>query len=118
MASKHKPLSFTPKDGGVLLGRHSHEVAGFPNYVIKRDFRRDFDAEIRAEGYVPFQTNFDSVGDQPYPQRQGDSETFNAITLIHQARRPNGATAVIAGTESTIYRHYASGEDGYIDDSD
>lgn len=118
MASKHKPLSFTPKDGGVLLGRHSHEVAGFPNYVIKRDFRRDFDAEIRAEGYVPFQTNFDSVGDQPYPQRQGDDETFNAITLIHQARRPNGATAVIAGTESTIYRHYASGEDGYYEASD
>ncbi len=118
MPSRNKPLSFTPTDGGQLFSRRSHEQAGFKNYVIKRDWRRDLDQEIRAEGHVYFQTNFDETGDQPYPQRQNDAETFNPITLLHQARRPNGETAVIAGTPSTLYRHYASGNDGYIEDGD
>lgn len=118
MANRNKPISFPIQSGGQLMSRHSHELAGFGNFVIKRDFRRDFDAEIRAEGTVFYQTNFDAVGDQPYPQRQGESETFRPITLLHQARRPNGQTGTIAGTYSTLYRHYASADSAYIEDAE
>lgn len=118
MANKNKPITFAVQSGGQLNSRRSHEQAGFANYVVKRDFRRDLDAEIRAEGSVYFQTNFETLGDQPYPQRQGGSETFLPITLLHQARRPNGQTATIAGTYATLYRHYASGEDAYVADAE
>lgn len=71
MANKNKPLSFSPKDGGQLMTRASAEVAGFGHYTIKRDFRRDFDQDIRAEGHSLFRPNLEiEIGDQPYPQRQ------------------------------------------------
>lgn len=71
MANQNKPRSFTPRDGGRLISRADWAQPGFANYVVKRDFRRDLDQEIRREGNDYFHPNLDAeVGDQPWPQRQ------------------------------------------------
>lgn len=71
MANQNKPRSFTPRDGGRLISRADWAQPGFANYVVKRDFRRDLDQEIRREGHDYFHPNLDAeVGDQPWPQRQ------------------------------------------------
>ena len=47
-----------------------------------------------------------------YPANIGEARTytlieFAPITLIHEARRPNGQKAIIVGTPTTLYRYFA-----------
>jgi hypothetical protein len=57
-----------------------------------------------------------AVGDEiwvsPKPENIGDPRTYHLyeyapITLIHEARRPNGQKALIVGTPTTLYRFFA-----------
>ncbi len=46
-----RPIEIKPASGGKLMYSLSSEAAGLSNYHIKRDFRRCYDREIRAEGH-------------------------------------------------------------------
>ncbi len=57
-----------------------------------------------------------AIGDEiwvsPKPEAIGEARTYHLyeyapITLIHEARRPNGQKAVIVGTPTTLYRFFA-----------
>lgn len=109
-------------------------TAGLANYVVKKDFRRQDEREIRAEGYDYFWPNtsapYDSdPGNQPFPvQAIGAKLTppdTEQINLVHMAVRPNGEVALIVGTPTTLYRYngfsepvFAVGGDDCSADSD
>jgi hypothetical protein len=127
MASVIIPIE--PSAGGRLRTRLSAERPGALDYTIKRDWRRELDQEIRREGFDYFYFDpSNPIGNQPFPQRQGLLETKLPITLIHEAHNPKGETAVVCGTETTIYvlnpgaenKPYiepgASPDDAYIND--
>lgn len=92
-----KPIEIHPAQGGKLMTGVSAETAGAANWTIKRDWRRDLEVEMRAEGYDLFAPN-PAAPDQPPTNRQ-------PITLIAMARRPNGQIAIVVGTQSTIWRY-------------
>ena len=87
---------------------------GITNWVVKRDWRRDFDVEMRAEGHDLF-----------VPNRLLPSQPPTAgapITLVAMGRRPNGQVAVVVGTQTTIWRYIGVAdqdwewvEEGYVD---
>lgn len=111
----YKPLTSRPANGGKLITRASGDVVGPYDYTVKRDFRRDLDREVRREGYDYFWPNKAiALGQQPYPNYPNTDEP---ITLLHLARRPNGKTAVIAGTPTTLYRYFALENGAYIETS-
>ncbi len=102
MASIVIPIE--PSAGGRLRTRLSAERPGALDYTIKRDFRRELDQEIRREGFDYFYFDpSNDIGNQPFPQRQGTLETKLPITLIHEAHNPKHETAVVCGTETTLY---------------
>ncbi len=88
----------------------SSDTAGMANYVVKRDWRRDLDQEVRSEGYVWFEPNPASGTPHDFPG------TNEPITLIVMARSPLGQTAVIVGTQSSIYRYYGLENGNYVED--
>jgi len=101
-----------------LITRLSSDAVGIGNYTTKRDFRRDFDQDMRREGYDYFWpvTSGDFLldpGTQPFPN-EGTSE---AITLVHHARRPNGRHTVLVGTKTKLWRFNGT-EDGRYTDED
>jgi hypothetical protein len=91
----------------------SHENVGAANYTIKRNWRRKLDREIRSEGFAKFCPKLIG-GIIPMPA------TVDDITLSLMMRHPNGRTAIIVGTATTIWR-YSGAEDplyvaaGYAD---
>lgn len=90
----------------------SADSAGVLNYTVKRDFRRVLDREIRAEGNDYFRPNTSiPLGDQPFPNSPNTTEP---ITLEVMARQPNGRTAVIAGTPTTLFRFFALDNGAYF----
>jgi hypothetical protein len=102
------------------MTRTSREKAGVANYTVKRDFRRDFDVEMRREGYYPFWPNRTqplSGGGlaQNIPAGVPGSLGNLPITQVHMTRLPNGQTAVLAFTATTIYRYYAQENGPYMD---
>lgn len=115
-----RPIEITPARGGRLMSSLSAENAGIFNYVTKRDWRRYLDREIRAEGYDLFNPN--PLVEAPEPPSGGEPITLNA-----QVRSPNGRTAFVVGTATTLWRYfgvengeyYVEGvvEDGYFDDN-
>lgn len=66
-----KPIVATPESGGRLITRRSNVAGGIHNYVLKRDFRRDMDKEIRQEGDALWHPNLSvDIGKQPSPLDQ------------------------------------------------
>lgn len=107
MAAKFKSALFKPKDGGQLFTALSAETAGIANYVEKQDWRRDLDVEVRREGHEYFQPEGAYAAAFP--------GTTDALSLIHMARRPNGDVAIIAATETSIFRYRGSDDMTYVD---
>lgn len=111
MPASYAPVTAEPRQGGALNTQYSFENVGAANYVVKRDWRRSFDAEIRREGHAFFQPNSAALGTQPYPE----GGPGNPIVLVHTCRRANGQIATIAGTQTTLYRYF-SFDDGNVYD--
>lgn len=110
---RFRSVTVKPSQGGELLSRVSEAEAGVENYTVKRDWRRDLDREIKREGYDWFWGNQErDLGTQPYP---GGIDAGEEINLLHSARRPNGKTAVVAGTKTKLYR-FRSSNAGYATD--
>lgn len=93
----------------------SADSVGIPNYVVKRDFRRVLDHEVRSEGYDYFWPNTAlPIGSQPFPQGIAPPPRRpEPITMVHQARKPNGDLAIICATPTTIYRYYSLSDGDY-----
>ena len=108
MKSKNITVAISPDQGGRLMTRLSSERPGSQDYVLKRDWRRDLDQEIRREGHDYFYPiNWHPLGNQPYPQNQPTAPAISLpITLIHQAWNPKGETAVVTGTETGLFVFY------------
>jgi hypothetical protein len=105
------PLTVRPADGGQLITRADATDAGIPHYTVKRNMRRDLSDEILREGWdywnpFPEEGDYQSI---PFPGPSGEP-----LTLILLLRRPNGETAVIAGTQATLWRLKAP-LDGYME---
>lgn len=98
---RYKSVSISPSKGGALMSRVSASEAGVANYLVKRDWRRDSDYEMRREGYDYF-GDFEGLatGLQPFPA--GSSST-DPVTLIHMVRSETGKTQVLAGTATALY---------------
>ncbi len=114
--SPYQNKPFLCKDSR-LITRASSEKPGLGDYVIKRDWRRDFDKERRREGYDyfwPISTGAFATnpGDQPFPN---GADTDEPITLVVNARHPNGENAVIVATKTTIYRFIGNSGVLYVD---
>lgn len=106
--AQYVPVSLKPAQDGRLITRASEHEVPLAAYSVKRDWRRDLDAEFRREGIDYFVPNQDvEVGGQPFPNGATEEE----LTLVHLARRPNGKTAVIVGTKGKLWRFFAN-EDG------
>lgn len=108
-----KSVNYKPKDGGQLFTALSGELAGVANYVEKQDWRRDLDVEVRREGHEYFNPGGSNSGAEAFPGFGGDGG--NAITLVHMTRRPNGDSALIVGTETTLYRYMKLDDATYVD---
>lgn len=101
MPSRYTPTTLRPTNGGQLSTRPSQEVSSVNNYVIKENWRRDLDQEIRREGWLYFQPAVDrELGTQHLAVN-------SPVTLLHMVRRPNGRTAVIAAAGDKLYRFFA-----------
>lgn len=95
--------------GGQLITAPSPDSTGPANYLLKQDFRRLDDQEIRAEGYNYFRPNTAiPLGAQPL-FADGD------IILVHEVKRQNGRQCVIVGTRTTLYRYFSQTGGGYFD---
>lgn len=118
--NKFKPIEVRPTNGGRLMTAVSKDSVGLNNYTIKRDFRRDLDREVRAEGYDKFRPN--TLPNALATQHLPAGVTGHAIELEITARRSNGSTALIVGTKSTIWKFSGSDngnfvEDGFVDET-
>jgi hypothetical protein len=102
---RHATIKIRPGLGGHLLTDVSAENAGIQNYILKRNWRRKLDVEVRREGHDyfwpissgGFATN---PGHQPFPLEGGDT---GPIILNHELIRPDGARAIIVGTPTRLY---------------
>jgi len=105
-----------PSSGGKLMTRVTAEKPSLTDYTIKRDFRRDYDVEMRREGHVPFWPNRSQpLSGYMTAQNIPSAPLTNLpITMVHMTRMPNGQTAVIAATATTIYRYYAQENGPYL----
>lgn len=113
MADRFRPITVKPKQGGKLMTAVSSEECGLYNYRRKLDWRRVMDAEWRAEGYDGFRPNVSiPLGQQPYPNYP---DTDEPVTLVTMARQPNGRTAIIAATPTTIYRYFSLEDGAYFE---
>lgn len=111
--SPYKPLTVKPSAGGKLMSNLSPDTAGIYNYTVKRDFRRVLDKEVRSEGYDYFWPNTSiPLGQQPFPNYPAVNEP---ITLEIMARQPNGRTAIIVGTPTTLFRYFALDNGAYFE---
>ena len=112
MPSRYDSFTVRPADGGDLMTQPSRENPGLRNYTTKRDWRRSLDQEWQREGHVLFAPAEGAVAHQPFPNYP---ETDEPITLTHQLRAPNGRTAFIAGTPTTLYRFFTEPGGVYAD---
>jgi hypothetical protein len=93
-------LTVKPTDGGTLVTRASSADVGAPRYTAKVNWRRDLTDEMTREGWdyfnpLPNEPDYQSF---PFP---GISAPIN---LVHHVRRPNGDSAMVVGTSTTLYR--------------
>lgn len=104
----YQPVTLQPSSGGDLITRVSPENVGGSNYVVKRDWRRVMDGEVRREGHLAFAPNPNADVTLQSTAPDGDS-----INLVHFSRKPNGQTALIIGTHTSLFRYY-SFDDGHV----
>jgi hypothetical protein len=67
--TKGQDLTWSPFNGGMLMSGLSAQIAGFKNFVIKQDFRRDQSDEMTREGHGYWQLSTDELGNQPFPMK-------------------------------------------------
>lgn len=109
--SPYKPVPARPSAGGKLMSNVSNDSVGIFNYRINRDWRRVLDRLRRSEGYEWFWPNTAiPMGQQPFPNYP---KTSDPITLTVMARQPNGRTAFVCGTPTTIYRFFSLDDGAY-----
>lgn len=105
----YRPNTIRPsaQGNGQLITNASADGTGIGNYTLKVNFRRELDQEIRREGHDYFKPVNIPLTNLPLDQPLNVEEP---IVLLHQLTRENGATALIAGTKTTLYRF--DGPDG------
>lgn len=106
-SGSYQPVIVQPSSGGDLITGVSPENVGGSNYVVKRDWRRIMDGEVRREGDLPFSPNGNVSSDLQSIVADGQ-----IISLIHFSRKPNGQTAVIVGTQTALYRYFSFDDGG------
>lgn len=93
------PKAIEIKPGRLLCGL-SADGPGLSNYRVKRDFRRCYDREIRAEGhdslylYNPALTR----GQMATP-----AGSTGPVAVVAAARRGDGKRTIVAGSETTLW---------------
>lgn len=97
------PIVAGQAGGDLMTTKVSRDVAGANNFVLKRDWRRELDREVRREGDLPFAPASGGTGNQPFPNHPSTAE---AITLEFTGRQDNGHTTFICGTPSTLFRFF------------
>jgi len=110
MARQTPSLEIKPSQGGKLMAGMSSEAAGLGNYIVKRDWRRVIDREIRAEGCDGLALNpmIDSRI-QTYP---GDGS--DPLTVLAQARRGDGKRTIVAGNKTTLWAYTGTEDTRYV----
>lgn len=113
-------LVIKPADGGQLITRTAQSDPGPANYTVKRNWRRDLEAEVQREGFSPFcpDPSANDAADQARP-------TTFPITLIKRVLWQNGDSSTIVGSATTLMilaapgSYVASGyvASGYVADS-
>lgn len=103
MPTPYQSFTVKPTHGGDLMTVPSAENPGLAHYTIKRDWRRVVDQEWQREGHIEFAPAEGEQAQQPFPNYPDVDEP---ITLEHQLRAPNGRTAFIVGTPTTLYRFF------------
>ena len=99
MPSAYKDVVFRPNNGGRLITELSSDNADLTNYTFKKNFRRSFDKEVRAEGDAYFQPITSRIlGTQASPTNG------EPITLVHSMRAATGNTALVIGTPTRLLR--------------
>jgi hypothetical protein len=102
-------LEIKPAQGGKLMTGLSTDSAGLANYVVKRDWRRHLDREIRAEGCEGLALNpLINLDIQTYP---GNSTT--PLTVVAQARRGDGKRVIVAGNATTLWAYTGTEDTRY-----
>lgn len=86
----------------------SREMAGIFNYTTKREWRRVLGREIRSEGYDRFNPKPATPPVMP--------DTDDPITLVAYVQNQNGHRAVVAGTQTTLWRYYGLDDPNYCYD--
>jgi hypothetical protein len=115
MAKPLKPIEIRPAQGGKLMCSLSAESPGLANYKVKRDVRRFYDREIRAEGHAMLFLNPTlPVGLQGTPGSGGRPQ--GPITVVAEARRGDGKRAIVVGNQTTLWACAATEEPEYADD--
>lgn len=116
MPARYSQVVAEPKAGGRLMTNVSSEQAGVLNYIMKRDFRREMDAEKRREGHDYFWPNVAgdfaaTPGNQPFPNNV-TLRTITGITRSGQVATAtfaaehifvDGETVLIAGATQSEY---------------
>lgn len=111
----YKPVVASPGLGGRLITKASQNAAGISDYVVKRDFKRELDVEVRRSGHDYFWGNQTlALNQQAFP----NGLTHDEITLVALARRPNGKTAIIVGTQTKLWRYFSNDSGLYIENQD
>ena len=112
--TRQRPQQFLalPSTGGVLKSRHSETDIGLANYLVKHNFRRDLDKELRREGCEYFAPRLTTTDEEARAQ---SFPTDQPITLIHNLRRPDGTVGLIIGTETTFYRYHGGSSGPYVE---
>lgn len=109
---QYVPVNVKPAQDGRLITRASEHEVPLGAYVIKRDFLRDLDQEYRRTGCDYFAGNQTvALANQPFPNLLDEEE----ITLVTLARRPNGETAIIVGTQTKLWRYFTNNSGEYIE---
>jgi len=93
-------LTVQPASGGKLITRAAAADAGSPHYTAKSNWRRDLTDSIIREGHDYFFPlgHKDDYLLHPFPG------TTQPLTLVHMLRRPNGESALVVGTKTTLWR--------------
>jgi hypothetical protein len=105
-----KPISVKP--GGRLTPDLSAGTVGLSDHVILRDFRRDLDVVVRAEGHIKFAPN-------PLVSEATQSEPAGAdgpITVISEVTLASGRYCAVCGTKTQLWAYFGEAS-GYVEGS-
>lgn len=100
MAEDFTPIEISPQDGGRLATDASLDNVGAANYALKQNFYREDGDERTREGWTYLRPNGAWAN-------LGNSPLFAGVPIMAlvMARRPNGQTALLAASRTTIYKY-------------